>query len=454
MPEPETTRASAAKPFIVLAVVAALSWGVVELICWGGLWALERYKDLEYAPEEIRTLSDKHRGVLESYLGGEPSYMVFSPSLGWTIGPKASNASYHANGQGLRADHDYTLAPLPGRLRIAAFGDSFTHSSDVPDNAAWEVILERLDPRLEVLNFGVPGYGTDQAYLRYRELGVRFQPQVVLIGFMSDNISRIVNVYRPFFFYQSGLPLTKPRFVVRGGQLELLENPIRSLQGYRALLDHPEETLDQIGQHDFFFQRRNQRSRFDFLPSVRFVHVLREQYTQPIIKDGAYNPQSEAYQVAAGIFDRFYGEAAAHGAVPILVFFPDKPDIRAHREGRTKVYGTLIQYAERRGYRYIDLLDAFDRYGKDAELNELVHIHYTRQGCRMVAQWILDYLRAHGIAPAAPGAAAAPAAQPSPAAGAPSSAHAAPAAPAASAPPPALSPFATAVPPTTAASSP
>jgi hypothetical protein len=432
---PEPTRASAARPFVVLAVVVGLIWGFTELVCWGGLWALERYKDLEYAPQEIRELSDKHRGVLESYLAGEPSYMIFSPTLGWTIGRNASNATYHANGQGLRATHDYTPAPLPGRLRIAAFGDSFTHSSDVPDNAAWEVVLEHLDPRLEVLNFGVPGYGLDQAYLRYRELGEGFHPQVVLIGFMSDNISRIVNVYRPFFFYQSGLPLTKPRFTVRGGRLELIENPIQSLQGYRELLDHPEQKLDQIGQHDFFFQRRNQRSRFDFLPSVRFVHVLREQYTQPIIKDGAYNPRSEAYQVATGIFDRFYGEAAAHGAVPILVFFPDKPDLRAHREGRTKVYGPLIQYAERRGYRYIDLLDAFDRYGKDAELNELVHIHYTRQGCTMVAQWILDYLRAHGIAAAAPppppAAAGSPAKAAAPAAAVPPGPQAAPAASAA-----------------------
>ena len=393
---------SARKRLVFLAVGCGLLWGFTELVCLGGLWALRRYKDLEYAPEHLQDLSERHRSVLASYLSGTPSYLVFSPSLGWTIGPHAANAGYHANGQGLRADHDYAPAPLPGRLRVAAFGDSFTHSSDVPDDATWEAGLQRLDPALEVMNFGVPGYGIDQAYLRYRELGSRFQPRVVLIGFMSDNINRVVNVFRPFVYFQSGLPFAKPRFAVRGGRLELIPNPILSLQGYRELLDHPEATLAMLGRSDFFYQLNNQRSRLDFLPSVRFAHVLRERYTQPILKDGAFNPVSEAFQVSAAVLDRFHAEVAAHGAVPIVVFFPGKQDVRAFREDGSKAYGPLLRYVERRGYRHLDLLDGFARYGADDELKELVHVHYTRHGCVLVAQAIHDYLAAQRlIAPAA-----------------------------------------------------
>jgi hypothetical protein len=393
-------RLSGRKKLVFSLVLAGLLWGLLEVACLGGLWALARYKDLEYSPELVRTLSERHRDVLEGFLSGQPSYLVYSRALGWTIGPGATGAGglYHSNRQGLRAGRDYAPAPPPGRVRVAAFGDSFTHSSDVADDVTWEVDLERLEPRLEVMNFGVPGYGVDQAYLRYRQDGRRFHPQVVLIDFMSDNINRVVNVYRPFFFYRSGLPLSKPRFEVRGGRLALIENPIQDMRGYRELLDHPEAKLDELGQHDFFYQRNNQRSRFDFLPSVRFAHVMREQYTEPILKGGTYNPRSEPYQVTAGIFDEFYAEAAADGSVPIVVFFPDKPDIRALREGRGKVYGPLIQELERRGRRYVDLLDGFQRYGKDAELNQLTHVHYTRLGCRIAAQWLLDYLRSHGLA--------------------------------------------------------
>jgi hypothetical protein len=393
-----TPEAPAPKPkLIFLAVAVGLLWGFTELACLGGLWALRRYKDLEYAPERLQDLSERHRSVLSSYLAGAPTYLVFSATLGWTIGPHAANATYHANGQGLRADHDYSLAPPPGRVRVAAFGDSFTHSSDVPDDATWEADLQRLDPALEVMNFGVPGYGVDQAYLRYRELGSRFKPRVVLIGFMSDNINRVVNVFRPFIFFQSGMPLAKPRFALRGGSLTLIANPIQSLQGYRELLDHPEATLAALGRNDFFYQENNQRSRFDFLPSVRFAHVLREQRTQPILEDGVFNPRSEAFQVSAAILDRFYAEAAAHGAVPIIVFFPGKLDVRAFREDGRKYYAPLIRYVERRGYRHLDLLDGFERYGADDELKQLVHVHYTKHGCTLVAQAIDDYLRAQRL---------------------------------------------------------
>ena len=390
---------SGKKRIVFSLVLAGLLWGLLELACLGGLWALARYKDLEYSPDLVDTLSERHRGVLEGLLAGEPSYLVYSRTLGWTIGPRATSIGglYHSNGQGLRAGHDYAPALSPGKVRVAAFGDSFTHSSDVADEVTWEASLEQQEPRLEVMNFGVPGYGVDQAYLRYRQDGRRFHPQVVLIDFMSDNINRVVNVYRPFFQYRSGLPLSKPRFELHGDRLALIENPIRELRGYRELLDHPDTMLDELGQHDFFYQRNNQRSRFDFLPSVRFAHVMRGQYAEPIEKGGTYNPRSEPYQVTAGIFDEFYAEVIADGAVPIVVFFPDKPDIRALREGRGKVYGPLIQRLERQGHRYVDLLGGFERYGKDAELNELTHVHYTRLGCRIAARWLLDYFRSHDL---------------------------------------------------------
>jgi hypothetical protein len=388
---------SAAKKIGFTAVFLALLWGFAEFACWGGLWALARYKHLEYAPKLVRTLSPKHRGILTSYLSGQPSYIIYSRTLGWTIRPHGATNLYHANGEGLRADHDFPASPPPGRVRVAAFGDSFTHSSDVEDAAAWEVALERLEPRLEVMNFGVPGYGVDQAYLRYLEEGERFAPRIVLIDFMTDNINRVVNVFRPFFFYQSGLPLTKPRFLVRDGKLSLLANPIQSVAGYRDLLDHTLPELDALGQHDYFYQRRYQRSRLDFLPSVRFAHVVHEQRTEPMLNGLVYNTRSEPFAVTVGIFDAFYGEALRHGALPILVFFPDRRDIRAFREGRGKVYQPLLDDARRKGHRTIDLMDGFARYGGGAELSELAHVHYTRRGYGMVAQWILDSLRAGGL---------------------------------------------------------
>ena len=108
--------------------------------------------------------------------------------LGWSHIPNASEtyvgprpfpiefrAPIQINSQGLRGPE---LAELPpGGVRILLTGDSRTVAFEVPWDqtfaARLEALLaERLAPRaVQVVNAGVRGYGTDQAYLYYHERG-------------------------------------------------------------------------------------------------------------------------------------------------------------------------------------------------------------------------------------------------------------------------------------------
>ncbi|HEX6862160.1 MAG TPA: SGNH/GDSL hydrolase family protein, partial [Thermoanaerobaculia bacterium] len=285
-PQPLPARKKLAFSLVLLGFV----WLLVELACWVGLWALERYKGVEYTPALVRTLSDKHRGILQAHIGESGSYVLFDPELGWTIRPNGSKRGYRTNSHGIRASREYALEPPPGTLRLAAFGDSFTHASDVPNGETWHVRLEEMGPqtgkRLEVLNFGVPGFDPGQALLRYRREGLKFHPHVVLIGFMSENINRMVNTFRPFYFPKSGVPFTKPRFAMRGGELVLIPNPIQSFDGYRELLRDAEHVLPRIGENDYFYQRSSKPNPMDFLPSVRFASIFSEQYLHQPIRSG------------------------------------------------------------------------------------------------------------------------------------------------------------------------
>ena len=51
--------------------------------------------------------------------------------LGWTVKPSGHSEEYRANSEGIRSDVSYSDAPAPGVLRIATFGDSFTHGDEV-----------------------------------------------------------------------------------------------------------------------------------------------------------------------------------------------------------------------------------------------------------------------------------------------------------------------------------
>lgn len=375
-------------------VLLAFLWLIVELICLGGLWALKRYKEVEYQPTLLDDLRGKHKGSLQAHLADSSSYLIFDPDLGWTIRPNGNKAQYKANSKGLRATREYSLQPPPDKVRVAAFGDSFTHASGVPTGFTWEERLEQLDPGLELMNFGIPGSEPGQGLLRYRREGVQYRPAIVLIGMMSENINRAVNTFRPFYFARSGIPFSKPRFALEGSRLVLIENPLRTQEAYRELLRDPGRVLPRLGEHDYFYRRNHRRSRLDFLPSVRFARIMYDRYfRQPIFTpQGRYNTRSEAYQVSFRVLDQFYREALANGSLPVIVLFPQRRDVRLRHQGEPVTYQPLLEELRRRGYRTIDLADGFERYDPEAEMTEKNFLHYPKQGNEMAGRWIRDVL--------------------------------------------------------------
>jgi hypothetical protein len=394
------TQISRRKKIAFSLVLVAFLWVVIELSCLGALGYLKKYKHLEYQPRVIEDLNDKHKGILAAQIADTSSYMVFDSELGWTIRPNGNKAQYKANSKGMRATREYALRPAPGVVRISAFGDSFTHGSGVPTGFTWEEKLESFVPGLEVLNFGIPGSDPGQAFLRYRREGVHYNSSIVLIGAMSENISRMVNTFRPFYFSRSGIPFSKPRFALQGGKLVVIENPIRSIDEYKELLRDPERMLPRLGEHDYFYRRFHRRSRLDFLPSVRFARIIQNQYfNQPIFTPaGLYNTRSEAYQVTFRVLDQFYREALDHGSLPIVVLFPERKDVRLRQQRHQAVtYQPLLDELRRRGYRVIDLADGFEKYDPEGEMAGKSFLHYPKDGNRMAAEWIRDVLVRQGL---------------------------------------------------------
>ena len=374
-------------------LLALVVWGAAEAVFALGLVALERWKGLDYAPEAMPAPTRRQRLIIAATADGAEGYTTHDPELGWTLVPGGERArrGYRANGQGIRADRDFAPRPAPGVVRVAAFGDSFTHGSEVPNGATW---ADRLDahPRLEVLNFGVPGYGTDQAFLRFRRRAAEVAPQVAILGVMSDNPLRNLNTYRPFFERRSGLPLGKPRFTVgRGGELVLLPNPLPRREDYRALLERPREALARIGEHDYFYQAGHARAAFDALPSVRFFHVVgHARYQRPPLFRGVYDPRSEAFRVTMGILRAFHREALDGGMLPVVVFLPHGGDLRAARAGKWPIYGSLLARCEGDGIHCLDAGRAFAALPDEVDRKQLIRGHYTKRGNAVVGGWLTE----------------------------------------------------------------
>jgi hypothetical protein len=346
-------------------------------------------------PTELTTGQEE---VLTAFVesGGVGKYMRQDAKLGWT--PVENNSD------GMRDPRTYDPTPPPNVVRIAAYGDSFTFGEDVTQGESWAAQLAAHSANLEVLNYGVPGYGPDQAYLRYQEHRQAFSPQIVFLGYMTENLARTVSVYRPFYYRESASIFTKPRFSVKDNKLKLLPNPIATVQDHADFLANDAKVLAKLGEHDYHYQTAYKPGPFDFLPSVRFCkisgQVLAKRVVQPILRlDGVYNDQSEAYQVTAKVFDAHYQEVIADGALPIVVILPENPDHLRSRQGKSRRYQVLLDDLENKSCQVIDVLDAFVPVQDQYSLADLTvrNGHYSVLGNEIVADFLYQELKSRGL---------------------------------------------------------
>jgi len=361
----------------------------------------------------VDKLTDSHREIIGRLLAGDLAYIQFSPALGWTVKPGGMSPvftpkgrapyRYRANNQGIRSDSQYTRDPPNGIVRIATFGDSFTHGDDVGNNDTWQRSIEKLDGRFEALNFGVGGFGLDQAFLRYCNDATGFRPHLVIIGFMPENIRRNVNVFRPFYYPESKIPLTKPRFTIEAGQLSLIENPLQSLADYRELLDNPGPVLRRIGINDDLYKIRYKSSPLDVLASVRLLKLAVDKFSRKYIGDGiidggVYNASSDAFHITVEIFRRFYSTVQDNGSVPVIVILPSRNDLNMLLATGQRRYQPLLGEFANRGYRYLDMLDVLAAgLGKEYEFKDLFVGHYSPMANMMVAGALLDFFRENSL---------------------------------------------------------
>ena len=177
---------------------------------------------VHWRPDPVAALAAVTAEHLEQFRS-----QFFDAELGWVFKPETTAIAYTTFApDGSRRD------PLAGSAlrspRIVAYGDSFTFGEDVGDGETWPHLLAaRLGE--PVANFGVAGYGPDQAVLRLRRyLEQGNHPEVVILGVLSENIARVVNRWR--YLYTGGEILNfKPRLAVDADGVRWIPNPLASL---------------------------------------------------------------------------------------------------------------------------------------------------------------------------------------------------------------------------------
>jgi hypothetical protein len=326
----------------------------------------------------------------------------FRPTLGWPpknileIKPKFYDTSL---------SRQIPTFPDPNRTpaHVSVYGDSFTEAWGVHHEHAWSNILSML-LNCRVSNFGVAGYGTDQAYLRFLQ-NTQDPAKVVILGIYSNNIKRNVNQFRNLISDVTTCQ-TKPRFILNNqGKLTLVPIPPLSKSDYYGIQHHP----DRFFHHEFFLPggpSGRQLAKFPYLWRMfKVSYFLVKNRGRGDKFEDFYQPghPSRGLEVTTAIIKEFCHSAQKRGKRPVILIISSYRDIIIYRRSQKWCYQPLLDRLEESRLNYLDLGPKIIQYLNGADVRSLYSperdYHLTEEGNHLLAHLLDDFLTAKNLLP-------------------------------------------------------
>ncbi len=134
---------------------------------------------------------------------------------------------------GIRDSREFPAQKGAGITRALLFGDSFTMGKGVAVEERYSDVMEDQHPRLEILNFGYAGSGTDVQLLSYLHLGRQYESDLLIVAPHVSNITRNVTGYQLRQDADGTLfIIPKPYFTLEGEDLTLHNVPVPNQRIY------------------------------------------------------------------------------------------------------------------------------------------------------------------------------------------------------------------------------
>jgi hypothetical protein len=325
------------------------------------------------------------------------TYIQRDSDLGWSLRPNGTSGPYTSNSQGIRARPEtvYTSSAAEGIFRISVFGDSFTHGDGLPIDQIWSDNLEKSREGLEVINFGVGGYGTGQALLRYRRDGTKFQTHAAILGIWPEDLCRNMNLLRFYMTPNGGISGPKPRFILKDGELKLINYPVVDTPTFSRILEtggpHPLlENEEWLSPSETAFPWY-----YHWTPLRTGLSVLNAYQRRTRRHDLYFGADPRANALATAISVAFAEEVRATGAQPFVALLPMRDFMAEHKNNGFP----LVDLLKNAGIKVLDLgpvfADAVAAEGQTALF--LSDGHLNAHGNAIAAQELARQLQAQAV---------------------------------------------------------
>lgn len=300
------------------------------------------------------------RGAGISY----PYFYIPDPIVGYAHKPyaegwweKEGRAYIQISSAGFR-DHEHTKEKPSGTFRVAVIGDSYTEALQVPISQTYWAIAEEklgecvaLKPRkIEVLNFGVSGYGTAQEWLLLQYKVWDYAPDLIVLAFFTGNDIR-----------DNSLALSgdqmRPYFAIQDGELSA-DTRFRQTLTYRMQsIPLTSELFEFSRVLQVVREAKYRLSGFVRERAVRADRPLETAATQMPLESFVYQEPREdawkdAWRVTEALLDEIRKDADLHGAQFLLVTLSNPmqvhPDPRQRRQYAEALGVPDLLYPDRR----------------------------------------------------------------------------------------------------------
>jgi hypothetical protein len=343
-------------------------------------------------------------------------------SYGWELvphrkvileGDSYGEVEFEVNGQGFRMPREVAIERAPGVSRVFVVGDSFTAGWGVPVDHVFSERLAALSGA-DVINAGVDAFGTGQEWLLFRERGIAYKPDVVVVGLFVGNDFRDNVVHlskRPWFRLDEkgalvieNSPVPAPR-----GELfdQLLKNNFASyhfLAYHLARLKAHLQETDRWYAKPYQWARRRDREK-DAAQDKQEAFDFDDPWRKEVSKSF-----QEAVSVAGAILDQLKRDCDGCGAKLLVAVFPPRPSIdpamwkpeKPELLDRDAPMKAAVKMCEEHGIACLDLTAPLRAKQESGTQTYLTHegvqvgFHWNGEGHEVVARALQEDLVKRG----------------------------------------------------------
>ena len=308
-------------------------------------------------------------GVLRAAGYSAPIWFGPDPQLGWAMRPgvegwytSEGRAYVKVNAAGFR-DRSHALDKPTGVYRVAVVGDSAVEARQVEMKAAfWSRLEDKLRScpalggrEVEVLAFGVSGYGTAQQYLLTESTALRYQPDLVLLAFAGNDVvnnsARLESENERPFFLPDGEGLRLDTSFT--GRREFLNRSSNLFETYRSASDWLRVVqLVQAARHGVQIWREASAAPADGAQGRKRVPGVEPSAHIAVFAPPQDAAMEEAWTITERITAQLNRLAARHNARFALTLITHSAQVDPDRSTRTNLQDALgvqdVFYMDRR----------------------------------------------------------------------------------------------------------